>query len=482
MINILVGALVFSFWCVTLFFEKRIGLSMLLFILPLTYYIIYILQQNNKIENSKAKILLIPITLLSSTYFIFNNAFFNTMNSFIIPILIIILISALFNEKFKLNLSLITNIIELIFIPLSCIGETFEKLKDYLTNKFKLNIKLEKQQTTRKVIKSIFITIPVVLIIILLLSSADEIFGSIFSSVFENVVNSIIKINISSLITRIILVISLFAYLISFFYYITVNYEIEETIENKKKIVDNFTIKMILTALNIIYLVFCYIQIKSLFMKNVDINYAEYARQGFFQLMIVSIINLITILIAKQSDEDTQKSTYTNVMSLIMIAFTFIILISSAVRMYFYESAYGYTLLRLLVYCILLTETLLLIPTTLYILNKKINLVKTYFSIIITIYVCMNFANFDNIIAKRNIDRYIETGKIDMYYLRTETGTDAVSQIIRIVEIDKEINNTQIDALKYLKSIYEDLEQQSFDIREYNISKNMAKSLIEKRL
>lgn len=482
MINIFIGALVLSIWCVTLFFEKRIGLSMLLFILPLTYYIIYILEKNNKIENSKAKILIIPIILLSSTYFIFNNTFFNAMNSFIIPILIIIMISSLFNEKFKFNLGLITKIIELVFIPLSCIGETFEKLKEYISNTFKLNIESEKQQKVGKIMKSIFITIPVVLVIILLLSSADEIFGSIFTNIFENIVNSIIKINMSSLIARIILVICSFAYLLSFFYYITSNYEKDEIIENEKKISDNFTIKMILTTLNIIYLVFCYIQIKSLFMKNVDINYAEYARQGFFQLMIVSVINLVTILIAKQSEDNTKQNTYTNMMSLIMIGFTFIILISSAVRMYFYESAYGYTLLRLLVYCALLTEAILLIPTILYVINKKINLIKTYFTIIITVYLCMNFANFDNIIAKRNVDRYIEIGKIDMYYLRTETGTDAVSQIIRILEADTEIDNTKVDALKYLKSIYEDLEQKSFDIREYNISENMAKSLIEKRL
>jgi len=42
MINIFIGALILSIWFVTLFFGKSIGLSMLLFIVPLTYYIIHI--------------------------------------------------------------------------------------------------------------------------------------------------------------------------------------------------------------------------------------------------------------------------------------------------------------------------------------------------------------------------------------------------------------------------------------------------------
>ena len=237
---------------------------------------------------------------------------------------------------------------------------------------------------------------------------------------------------------------------------------------------------MILTTLNIIYLVFCYIQIKSLFLKNVNINYAHYARQGFFQLMIVSIINLVTILIAKKNEttNETQNNKYIKVMSLIMLGFTYIILISSVVRMFYYESAYGYTLLRLLVYCALLTEAILLIPTILYIIDKKIKLPQCYFTIILAMYVVMNFANFDIIIAKRNVDRYIETGKIDMYYLRIGTGTDAVNQILRLLE-NNENEIVRQEAKQHLENLYDDLKNKTFDIREFNISKMKAKALIE---
>lgn len=477
MIDIFIGALILSIWCITLFFGKSIGLSMFLFVLPLTCYLIHILEKNKRIENLKAKILIIPITLLASTYFIFNNSFFYIINIFAISILLVLMVLGLLGEKFELKINLINKIFEILFAPISFIGETFEKLRNSLEEKFKINIDSRKEQKIKEVIRAILITILVVLIIVVLLSSADEIFGNIFAEMFKIILNNISKIRISTAINRGILIIVTFIYMFCFFDYIKTRYEkYTETEEKNQKRNDNFTIKMVLTALNIIYLVFCYIQIKSLFMRNVDIDYAHYARQGFFQLMIVSIINLVTILIAKRSG-NTNK--YIRIMSLLMIVFTFIILISSAVRMYFYESAYGYTLLRLLVYCALFTETILLIPTILYVIDKKIGLAKTYFTIIITVYVCMNFANFDNIIAKRNVDRYIETGKIDMYYLRTETGTDAVKQIIRLLEVDLYADDTKEQATKYLKNTYYNLSEKTFDIREYNISEILAKSLIE---
>ena len=269
------------------------------------------------------------------------------------------------------------------------------------------------------------------------------------------------------------------------FYYVCLKYEvINEKEISQTKINDDFTIKMILVSLNIIYAVFCFIQVKSLFMRNTTLNYANYARQGFFQLMIVSIINLVTILIAKKSEnkDKVKINKFTNCMSIIMIVFTFIIVISAWLRMSFYENAYGYTMLRILVYCALLTEVILFIPTVFYVLDKKINLLKSYFFIITIMYVCMNFANFDNIIARRNVDRFIQTGKIDIYYLITETGSDAVNQLLRILEIQTGDENAKLETIEYLKEKYEYLNEEKIDFRNINLSKIFARNSIEKKI
>ena len=481
-IEITIGVLFLAIWMIALFFEKTIGMSMILFSVPLTIFLIRILEKNNRIKNKKAKLLLIPIVLLSLTYGLFNNAFFRAINIIIIPCLIVIMIIGLFNEKSIVNTKLFGKTITGFFGPLGQFGNYFDRFILIVKEKFNIRKKTKGSGKIKKVIKAILITLPIVIVILALLSSADEVFSNIFNVVFDKIGDFFSKITIHAVVARILLTVLSFIYFASFFDYFVYEYKENEDIEKKdKKTNDNYTIKMILVALNVIYLLFCYIQIKSLFLKNVDINYANYARQGFFQLMIVSIINLVTILIAKKREnkDDVKTNKFINYMSLAMIVFTFIIVISAAVRMFFYESQYGYTLLRLLVYCTLFTESVLFIPTVFYILDKKIDLAKSYFIIIISIYVCMNYMNFDNLIAKRNVDRYIETGKIDMYYLEKNTGTDAVSQILRLIDTDAR-NEAKVknDAGKYLKNMYYKLQREEKDFRNFNVSKLVAEKSI----
>jgi len=493
MISIGVGALIFAIWFVTLFVGKSIGLSILLFIVPFSYFFIYILEKNGKIKNKKAKFLLVPIILLSSTYFIFNNVFFNICNLVIIFTLLILMILILLEGRLVINPDLIEKFFGLIITPIDSIGESFKIIKETLYTKknsyFTGNA--EKKKKMKKIFKAFLVALPIIAVVTILLATADEIFANIFETFFywlNNLFKPLENVDSSIIVVRIILGTILFFYFIGLFYYTCLKYELKNE-ENiiKEKINDNFTTKIVLISLNIIYLVFCYIQIKSLFLKNttlrnVTFNYADYARQGFFQLMAVSFINLVTILIAKKREnkDDYKTNSFINYMSIIMIVFTFIIVISAGVRMHFYESTYGYTLLRLLVYCTLFTESILFIPTVLFVLDKKINLIKSYFIIIISVYICMNFMNFDNIIAKRNVDRYFEKDEIDLNYLEIATGTDAVNQIIRIINEPKVSMDVKKEAKEYLIDLYKSLDDYSEnkDFRDFNISKIRARKLI----
>lgn len=473
--NIFIVSLILAIWSVFLFYGKQIGLSMLLFIIPITYYLIFLLEKNNKIENNKSKILLIPIILLASTYFIYDNYFFNNLNLIVIPLLIIIMLVSLFTNVFNLEVW-IEKAVELVFDPIAYLGETLKKVKLGILRKFKL--KSEDNNNSKKVFKGLLITIPIALIIIGMLASADQEFSSVLYSIIRVIGKMFGNIQFMEILVRLILIIIVFIYLASFFDNIISNFKIEKEYKKDDNLKDNTTIQMIITTLNIIYLVFSIIQIRALIIRDENINYADYARQGFFQLMIISVINLIMILIAKRKEYENNK--YINIMCIFMILFTYILIISSAIRMYFYEQAYGYTFLRLAVYIALLTEAILLIPTILYVLNKKKNLLKTYFSIIVTMYIIINLVNIDNIIASRNVTRYLETGKIDMAYIENNTGTDAIKPIIRILQSDKDENGTKQIASIYLVNTYERLNKENTDFRDFNISKALAKYLIEK--
>lgn len=471
--KIFLGSLLISIWTVILFWGKNIGLSMLLFIAPFIYFLIGLLENKNKIEYKEAKILIIPIVVLASTYFIFDNSFFNKLNIVVIPVLIILMIIKLMEKNLDID-KFFLRFVELILDPLTYIEATMKDLKKYILSMFKIKGKTEKNSSIGK---AILITIPLVIIVIALLSSADEIFGKIFLTGIFNILNVIFEFDLTNIILKIAVIIALFIYFSSFFNHIIYEYKPKDEEFQKLQIKDITTTKMVLTALNVVYILFCFIQIKALFLGKDDVsNYSQYARKGFFQLMFVSFINLVVILISKKCE----KNKYINSMCLVMIACTFVILLSSGVRMFFYESAYGYTRLRLLVYVALLTEAILLIPTIAYVIDKKINLPKVYMAIIIVMYVGINMANIDNIITKSNVDRYFKIGVFDVDYLKKETGADAIKELIRIKNSEPETieaEEVKNGVSKYLATFYEELEKEEMDFRDFNLSKIIAKSL-----
>ncbi len=475
MSSLLIWILLLCVWNSILFFGKKLGVSVILFIMPFLIFVIHILISNNKIKNKYGLLFIIPIILLSLTYLFFNNWFFNLVN---IPVIITLFIFMyIYTMKPTYNLgNIINDFFTIIFEPLNGI----DKVCEIIFNNVKESCKLSKK--TIKIIKSLLITLPIIVIILLLLSSADMIFEQFFSSFF-NLFNGVeLDGIINRIIYRLIIIAVMFLYLSLSTYFIINNYSrIKYETSDIKTSKDNYTIKMLLTILNIIYIIFDIIQIKSLILHQVSMNisYAEYARQGFFQLMFVSVINITIILISKlyEDKEKINNNRYTNVMSFIMIVLTFIIIVSSFLRMNMYESEYGYTLLRLLVYFALISESIALIPTCIYIFNSKFKVAKYYIIIAIIGYTILNYSNVDYIIAYRNINRYYENDKIDIDYLENY-NTDNISLLIELYnKVDDPILHDSL--VNYFKNLKSESYTKVNGFQEYNISKSKAQSLLD---
>lgn len=440
--------------------NQNLGINVILFTIPLLGTIVYLLKENKSIKNKKGLLLIIPIIILSSTYFIYSNIF-NMLNILVIPALYL-LMYAITMDKIKRFLDVLREIVSLIFKPL-----------DYLSSFYKESVKeLPKgkiSQNTKKVLKSLLIVIPVVIVVLLLLISADQIFGNLFSKF-----NILIEDQtIGKIIIRIINFVLLFFYLGGTLYYISKKYKNDNVEEEKKNLRDPLTINILLTTLNIIYIVFDIIQINSLLLHRVSsgFNYADYARSGFFQLMFISVINIVIILLSKKSKE----KNYTKIMSLLTVLLTLVIIVSSFYRMFLYEQAYGYTVLRLGVYIILITEVLLLIPTIFYIFNKKVKIVSYYLIITIAVYSLVNCFSIERIIAENNIRRYERTGKIDLYYLENN-NYDNLNQLRKLSKKIEEDNHILPVDKKILKDYIKYMDKgNNFNILEFNISKHNAK-------
>ena len=79
-----------------------------------------------------------------------------------------------------------------------------------------------------------------------------------------------------------------------------------------------------------------------------------------------------------------------------------------------------------------------------------------------------------------NVDRYFVTGEIDLDYLNNATGADSVRQICRILETTED-NDARWDAEAVLEEKYDNIVEENMDFRDFNISKIIAKNLIEKK-
>jgi len=97
-------------------------------------------------------------------------------------------------------------------------------------------------------------------------------------------------------------------------------------------------------------MIFSVIQIVFLFSGGMILpdgyTYAEYAHQGFFQLLFLCIFNLILVLCCMAVFE---MNRWLKMILLIFSACTYVMIASSAYRMILYISNYHLTFLRILV-------------------------------------------------------------------------------------------------------------------------------------
>lgn len=465
----IIGSIVIAILQSILFYGNKIGISMLIFEIIFNGILFFIFAKKNRIKNKIGILLILPIIILSSTFLIFTNKIFYIANIFIIIILNILMYIILLNKKTYLKNSLIyifefiINTISNIKLP---INYTKREIREHINKNEKYEINKE---NTKKLIKSLIIVFFIVGIVLILLSSADEIFANLFSGIGNIFKNINIK-SISSFVLRSILVIIIYILILNAIFKIQKENKKEINYLKNKKALDKFTDKLLLISLNLIYLIFCFIQVKSLFLErtnmNSSFNYANYARTGFFQLMFVTFINFIIILVTNRNSKKSVK-----ILNVLLVIFTIIIAISSMYRMYMYSSEYGFTYLRIFVYIILITEIITFIPILIYIFNDKIDFLKWCFIISIIVYCSINYINIENIIVNQNINKE-DSSKIDYEYLYNIATADSYKTFKVKLDNEKTSNNEKVEIINILLNIINQNKDMTW--QEFNISKHQA--------
>ena len=196
------------------------------------------------------------------------------------------------------------------------------------------------------------------------------------------------------------------------------------------------------SIITVVYLVFSVIQIVYLFMGDMQLpegyTYAQYAREGFFQLLAVSILNLIIVLVGLYF---FKPNYFLNLVLTLMSLCTFIMIASSAMRMIIYIQYYYLTFLRILVLWSLLVLFLLFVGVILYIFKDNFPLFRYSIIIVTCLYIGLSFSHPDYWIAKVNLEgskgirsEFFQGSRYNDYDFLSELNADAAPAMIEWIE------------------------------------------------
>jgi hypothetical protein len=158
-------------------------------------------------------------------------------------------------------------------------------------------------------------------------------------------------------------------------------------------------------------------------LRAAGVTYADYARSGFFQLLWVAGITLVVLIVFSRITGFAHRAGRIAFVSLsqLAIALTLLVVFVASTRLSLYESAYGFTMLRLYshLFAGLIGVVFVLLALDLAGLWRGRRWFVGATSVTaLALLMALNVANPEAIVVALNTDRAIATHKIDADYLR----------------------------------------------------------------
>ncbi|WUR59922.1 DUF4173 domain-containing protein [Micromonospora chokoriensis] len=191
-----------------------------------------------------------------------------------------------------------------------------------------------------------------------------------------------------------------------------------------------------------LFSVFVLVQLTVLFggaghvLRTAGLTYAEYARGGFWQLLAVTALTLLVIAVAARRAPKATRADRLLVRVLLgaLTGLSLVIVASALYRMQVYADAYGATRLRLVVATIELWLGLLFVLVGVAVVRLRADwLPRLVIGTAVLALLGLALVNPDRLIAERNVDRYLQTGRLDIGYL-SGLSADAVPALARLPE------------------------------------------------
>ena len=333
---------------------------------------------------------------------------------------------------------------EVLLLPFVAIANCMTGLIDGFG--FLRKMKFFRNEKVRHILLGVVIAIPLLILVFVLLTSADM----IFSSWTETALDHIFFSSNPYLACLLTVVIYAAAYGIMAAASRMIAPKTPDgqgwgqsagTVQEKKESTA-LTAITVTTLLTLVYLLFCGIQLYFLFgAGNVSLpegfTYAEYARQGFFQLLAVTFLNIVILMVCRKP---AGKSGMLRVVLTVFSACTYIMIASAAMRMLLYIDAYSLSFLRILVLWFLGLNSLLVTGIILAIYRVKFPLFRYFVAVTAVCYLVLAYANVDYRIASYNLKAGGTVKAADMDYLAILSADAApvlVPALAEVMEMEK---------------------------------------------
>lgn len=216
----------------------------------------------------------------------------------------------------------------------------------------------------------------------------------------------------------------------------------------------------LILAVDALFLAFAGFQVAYLFIGGASspaegYSYAEYARRGFFELMLVSMMTLVLIMALARwtRRESPLAQAVFRVGTSLMVALTLVIVASAVKRMTLYEDAFGYTRLRIFthVFMYALGAVLTWRAVTLWWRPERFTLGA--FVTALGAVLAVNAINPDALVVRYNIARATGPDGPDLDYL-SGLSSDAVPELVRRLDLKDARNAALLEGYAQRQSVY----------------------------
>ena len=221
------------------------------------------------------------------------------------------------------------------------------------------------------------------------------------------------------------------------------------------------------------------------------LTYAQYAREGFFQLCIVSVFNAILLvglqafMHRKAGERGILRRIYAGIISL----FTLILIATALSKLILYINAYGMTRARILAAWMILLLAVIFVLSLIHVFWKRFPLTIAILIACVLFALILFLPNIDGMIADYNVDAYLsgELSGVDEYALY-DLDYAAVPALTRLEEHLLACPSLDEESAKQLEGITEWLDflakkhtENPDKFFDFNIPTYRAKQMLAKR-